>query len=96
MNIDDDLKTQPNKFWRCIPSFTKHNSYTTYLHVNGNDVLKPVKVTGVPAKYFQSLYRTSPVAITMAKCPVIFSVASHFRIRHFECSKPLRPPVCRT
>jgi hypothetical protein len=34
-SIDRDLKTKPTKFWKYVSSFTKHNSYITYLVCRG-------------------------------------------------------------
>ena len=44
--IEDDLKTQPIKFWMKKSSFTKHNSYIIHLDVNDTDVVNLLKPTG--------------------------------------------------
>jgi len=49
---------------------------------------KSVEVAGFSAKEFQSVYITSPVAITMVYWPVIYWSCSHFLIRHLESYNP--------
>lgn len=53
-------------------SLMKHNSYAIHLAINSPDAVKLVKVASVSAKQFQSVYCTSPLAITMVYCPVTF------------------------
>ena len=36
----------------------RNNFYTIHLNINGADVVKPVKVTAVSAKHFQSVNST--------------------------------------
>jgi len=68
-----------------------------HLDINSPDAVKPLEVAAVSAKQFQSVYCTSPLAITMVICPVTVFVASHFAIRHFESYKPPQTlSVCRT
>jgi hypothetical protein len=47
------------------------NSYTTHLYINCTDAVKPVQVAAVSTKQSKSVYSTSPVALTMAYCPVV-------------------------
>jgi hypothetical protein len=56
--------------------------------MNSTDAVKPAHIAAVSAKGFQSVYCTSAEAISMVYCPVVFTVASHFAIRHFKSRKP--------
>jgi hypothetical protein len=51
-SIDDDLKTQPSKFWRYVSSVRKQNSYTIHLDVNGTNIVEPTEVAETFAKHF--------------------------------------------
>jgi hypothetical protein len=52
-SIDDDLKTQPSKFWKYVSSFTKHNSHAFHLDINDTDVVDPTDVAEAFAKHFR-------------------------------------------
>jgi hypothetical protein len=50
--IDDDLKTQSAKYWKYISSFSKRNSRTIQLDVNGAYIVDPQDVAEAFAKQF--------------------------------------------
>jgi hypothetical protein len=61
-SIDDDLKTQPSKFWRYVSSFRKRTLHTIYLDIYVTNVVEPTEVAEAFAKHFQSVYNTTTPA----------------------------------
>ena len=54
-NIGEHLKTQHTKFWKCVSSFTKHNSYIIHLAVNSTDVLDHLNSELNPIRHLLAL-----------------------------------------
>jgi hypothetical protein len=61
-SIDDDLKTQPSKFWKYVPSFRKHSSHAFHLDIHGTNVVGPTVVAEAFAKHYQSVYNNTTPA----------------------------------
>ena len=60
-STDNDLKTQPAKFWKYVSSFRRHNSRTIQHNINGAYIVESHKVVETFAEHFQSVYHTSPL-----------------------------------
>jgi hypothetical protein len=48
----NNLKSQPQYFWKCVSSFRKHISGSIQLEVDGTHLVKPNAVAGAFAKHF--------------------------------------------
>ena len=59
-SIDGDIKTELTKYFTCIFSFRKRNSYTIHLDVDITNIDKPDEILeDFEKKHFQSVYNTS-------------------------------------
>jgi hypothetical protein len=66
--IDDNLKTQPNHFWKYMASHRKRNSTSIQLDVDGTVLVEPTEVADAFAKHFLSVYNIP--------CPGVSSLPS--------------------
>jgi hypothetical protein len=55
-SIDDNLKTQPKQFWKCVATHRKRNSTCIQLEVDGILLVEPAEVADAFAKHFLSVY----------------------------------------
>jgi hypothetical protein len=62
--IDDNLKSQPQDFWKYMYNFRKHKSGSIQLEVDGAHLDEPSAVADAFAKHFQSFYNNN--------CPMDF------------------------
>jgi hypothetical protein len=55
-SIDNNLKLQPQHFWKYVSNFRKHRSSSIQLNVDGTHLVKPSVDVDASAKLFQSDY----------------------------------------
>jgi hypothetical protein len=55
MSIHNNLKLQPQHFWKCISNFRKHRSSSIQLEFGGAHFIEPNAVADVFPMHFQSV-----------------------------------------
>jgi hypothetical protein len=55
-SIDNNLKSQPQHFWKYVSNFRKHRSGSVQLNIDGTHLAEPTAVADAFAKYFQSIH----------------------------------------
>jgi hypothetical protein len=63
-STDENLKSQPKKFWKYAASFRKRNATSIQLEIEGKHLIEPCNVADELSKHFQSAYNNP--------CPVVF------------------------
>jgi hypothetical protein len=64
-SIDNNLKSQPQHFWKYVSNFRNQRSGSIQLEVNGSHLVQPNAVADAFARHFQSVYNNN--------CPTDFS-----------------------
>ncbi|PNF41595.1 hypothetical protein B7P43_G11563 [Cryptotermes secundus] len=55
-SLDNNLKSQPQHFWKYVSNFRKHRSGFIHLEVGGTHLVQPEAVADAFARHFQSVY----------------------------------------
>ena len=69
-NINDNLKSNPNQFWKYVRRFTKSNNPPSHLFIDGCYVSNPAQLANAFALHFSSIHkkRDDLPAVNMAEC----------------------------
>jgi hypothetical protein len=74
----NNLKSQPQLFWKYISNFRKHRSGSIQLNVDGTHLAEPTAVADAFAKYFQSVHNNccSIDLLRLSQCSELLFFAS--------------------
>ncbi|PNF36765.1 hypothetical protein B7P43_G11156, partial [Cryptotermes secundus] len=91
--VDNNLKSQPQHFWKYISNFRKHRSGSIHLEVDGTHRAQPEAVADAFAKHFQSVYNNhfSKVIHPVSQSSEFVSLAPISDADVYKAIKRLKP-----